>query len=82
MLTRSGKLFEENDYAVRYSYDASDRLQYYGEAAPNGDETLPMWRIKKIYWDGVSTTRRTKEKWAGGTNEFKWVWDDRADLTY
>lgn len=56
-----------------------DTLLYRGEADPGAPESAAVWRIRRIEFasDGDVT-----ETWAGGSTEFKYAWDDRANLSY
>ncbi len=70
------------DFELNVYYDSSNRIQYICEAeSGNTDSSVAHWRIKKIFYSGTSS-RVTSERWADGSNEFRFVIDDRADYTY
>lgn len=65
-------------YSTRYD-QVSTTLAYKGEAIIGASEASPLWRIQKLVYgtDGDVTIT-----WATGTTDFRFVWDDRATLTY
>jgi hypothetical protein len=57
----------------------TDNVIYKGEAAAGALESDPVWRISKIVFD---TTGNVSTTWAGGSNEFTKIWNDRLLYTY
>lgn len=57
----------------------SDNVIYKAEAPVGTLNTTPLWRIRLIT---ISVTGDTVETWAGGTDNFDKVWDNRLSYTY
>lgn len=53
---------------------------YIGRADPGTAVTEKRWAIQKFTYD--SNNLVTDIQWAGGTKEFKFIWNDRASYTY
>ncbi len=72
-----------DQYAMRSSYDASGREEYIGETYPANQrqQSQPVWRIARLYYDGAST-RVIAVLWANGSAEFRFRWDQRTTYTY
>ena len=69
--------FELNVY-----YGALNRPIYICEAEPgNTDPSQSYWRIQRLFYSGV-TRRHTFSRWANGSNEFKYVANNRESYTY
>lgn len=67
-------------YTQMISQDANDLDQYVGIAKPGTATSSALWQIKKI---GYSATGKvTSVTWAGGTDQFIQIWDNRASLSY
>lgn len=64
-------------YAVRID-QVSATVSYIGKADPGASEAAGVWQIQRLTTVGSLTS----VLWAGGTDEFDKVWDDRAGLTY
>lgn len=58
--------------------EASSTITYIGETKPGIATSEAYWRIKKISISGTVTTIG----FAGGSDEFVNVWDNRASLSY
>lgn len=80
----------ENDFALptrplastayALQMDESDStVTYVGLAVVGSLTSDPLWRIQKI---DQSVAGMTSVTWAGGSNAFEQVWDDRTSLTY
>jgi YD repeat-containing protein len=67
-------------YTQAFAYDASGNVQYVGRAEPGVATSGAHWQIQKLTYDG--SNRITAVQWAQGTDEFKYVWTDRATYTY
>jgi hypothetical protein len=63
----------------RIAYDASNRPEYIGYAAPGTAANERGWQIQKITY-GVAGP--TLAAFAGSDNGFVHVWDDRAAYVY
>jgi hypothetical protein len=65
-------------YASRYD-QVSDVLAYKGEAIIGASDSEALWRIQKLVFgtDGDVTIT-----WVNGNADFRYVWNDRASLTY
>ncbi|KKN96842.1 hypothetical protein LCGC14_0164860 [marine sediment metagenome] len=64
-------------YAVRID-QVDSNTSYIGKAEPGSGEAAGVWQIQRITVSGTITSI----EWAGGTDEFDKVWDDRVGLTY
>lgn len=58
--------------------DAGAGTTYIGEAEPGTASSAASWRIKRL----VETGADLAITWAGGTDNFDKVWDDRLGLSY
>ncbi len=56
-----------------------DTLLYTGQAAPGALESAAVWRISRI---AIAADDDVTEVFAGGTDTFDKVWDDRLSLAY
>jgi hypothetical protein len=54
-------------------------LTYLGKVPAGSTETDPVWRIKKLIYDG---TLLTDIQFPSGSTEFKFKWSDRTTYTY
>lgn len=66
-------------HAIQIEYDVSNNPIFVGWALPGADILTPVWRIAKITYVG---TNPTVVRWPNGTNQYLFVWNDRASLTY
>jgi hypothetical protein len=60
--------------------EAASSITYIGEALPGSATNAALWRIKRL--DESDPTVELIIKWAGGTDNFDQVWDNRAGLSY
>ncbi len=67
-------------YAKELDYDGSGNVIYFGEALAGTATSAAGWRIKKLTYSG--TGNLLTALWAGGSNTFVNIWDNRAGLTY
>ena len=58
--------------------EVSANVIYIGEATSSADESLPIWRIKRLQLTGTVTAIQ----YADGNTNFDNVWTNRASLTY
>ena len=72
------KTLIETEWTVKMEYDGW-KIIYQGEAQPGTSTSSPNWRIKKFEYDGNNVISIT---WAGGTNAFDKVWDNRSSYNY
>lgn len=59
--------------------DTEGSIKYIGRAIPNNPTGDPVWQIKRIEFlagDDVET------KWAEGSTDYKFIWDNRTGYTY
>lgn len=66
--------------AKRTDFVAGTDNLYRAEADPGSLDADPVWRIRFIEFVGDEDD--FSEKWAGGTDAFDKVWDDRLTLVY
>jgi len=71
--------FTPSDLKKRIDYDGGSDPVYVGYAAPGTAEGSAAWQIQKITYTGGLVTGID---FAGGTNDYNRVWDDRASYTY
>ncbi len=80
-----------NQKTVQYPFDKTDLVHmqdlaagsdvvYEGYAAPGTATTAAAWQIVKHTYDG--SNNRLTTMFAGGTNDYNQVWDNRASLSY
>lgn len=68
----------EVGFDQKIEYSGGDAI-YIGMAFPGATTNTAVWQIKKLeYTSGNMTTLR----YAGGTDDFIWIWDNRALLNY
>lgn len=73
-------LIIDGAYTQKISQDGSDRDQYIGIARPGTATSAALWQIRKLSYS--ATDHVTDIQWAGGSDQFNQVWDDRASLSY
>ena len=65
-----------NLLTITYAFvKGTSKIEYIGEAQPGTGKGVSKWRIRKNTWSGMTIT---DTKWASGTNNFKYEWDERA----
>lgn len=57
---------------------ASTTTTYIGNAAFGSATSSPVWQISRVLTSGTLTSIQ----FAGGTDGFNQIWDNRASLTY
>lgn len=74
----------EAGFTEQYAYvsggNGDGQMQYQGWGPAGASTASATWRIRKFTYD--SSSRITKIEWAGGTDGFDSVWDNRTTLTY
>ena len=68
-----------HEYQTVLAYDVSDNVEYIGKASPGSETSAAVWQIQKITY---SSSNAMTIKYAGGSNAFSGVWDNRATYTY
>jgi hypothetical protein len=66
-------------WTLAMEYDGANNLIYFGRAAPGSAKSDPVWQILKFTYAGTNVT---DQQYAGGSNLFTHVWDNRAALSY
>jgi YD repeat-containing protein len=69
-----------NNWKFKFEYDANDNPIYIGKAEKGTSVTDTHWQIQKLTYD--ANNNPTDIEWAEGTDEFIFVWNDRASYTY
>lgn len=79
-----------NSKTIQYPFSASDMMclveysggnpVYIGRAAAGTATSAAAWQVQKLTYDVDGNV--TAIQFAGGTNDYNQVWDDRATLTY
>lgn len=78
-LAQSPYLNLDAGYTQAFDY-SGDNVVYQGWAVPGTAKSTAGWRICKLTYDGSSHV--TDIQWAGAGEQFKWIWNDRASLSY
>jgi hypothetical protein len=60
--------------------DATSRAVYIGYAEPGSGKAIARWQIRKLTYD--ANVAVTDIQFASGSNEFKFIWDNRAGYVY
>lgn len=69
----------EVGFDQKIEYSGSNAL-YIGLAFPGASTASAVWQIKKFAYDGSGNM--TSLRYAGSTDDFKWIWNDRTTLSY
>jgi YD repeat-containing protein len=79
-----------NNHTISFPFSAADlqmRVAYNGNypeyialARPGAQETAPEWQIRKLVYDAYGNI--TSITFAGGSNDYNKVYQDRADYAY
>lgn len=56
--------------------------EYQGKALPGTPSDAARWRIQKFVYGNGTRKPATEILWAGGSSEFNFVWDNRAQYDY
>jgi YD repeat-containing protein len=62
------------------AYDDQNRVQYIGLSQPGRATSTAGWQIRELTYDADDNL--TTVAFAGGSNEFAFIWDNRAGYTY
>ncbi len=71
--------FAHGDMQLLVEYTGNYPL-YIGRARPGAATSAAEWQVCKITYDANYNV--TAITWAGGTNDYSNVWDDRATASY
>jgi len=66
-------------YNVKTTDDANGNLEYFGESFPGALASSATWRIRKLTYTAGGNPSWL---WAGGTDSFDKIFDNRASLVY
>ena len=72
------RYYDGGEVTVKIEYSAGNAI-YIGEARPGSLSSSTKWRIKKLTYSGADVT---DVQWAGGSDAFIYIWDNRASYTY
>jgi hypothetical protein len=67
------------DKLIDEQVDGNTTFTYIGEAVPGGTANTAVWRIKRV---GEYANNLTEILWAGDTDAFNKVWNNRITYTY
>lgn len=67
-------------YSKELDFDVNGNVIYFGEALGGTPTSAAGWRIKKLTYSAGGNLLTAL--WAGGSNTFVNVWDNRAALSY
>lgn len=68
-----------NQYTVSQSYGSNGLIEFIGRTSPGTNKSNDKWQIKKLTYDG---RKITDIQFAGGTNAFNQIWNNRSNLSY
>jgi hypothetical protein len=68
-----------SDYKMAFDYAGGANVVYIGRALPGSAASAAAWQIRRLTYSGDDVTA---VDFAGGTNAFSSVWDDRTTYTY
>lgn len=72
--------FDKTDLVHMQDLAAGANVVYEGWAIPGTATSAAAWQICKHTYDG--SNNRLTTTFAGGTNDYNQVWDNRAALSY
>lgn len=67
-------------YSAVAEYDGNSNLVYFADAVPGMTTADPVWRIRKISYDGNGNF--LKKEWPNGDPTFSFIWDNRGSYSY
>lgn len=76
--TSQGFKFTRGVDEISYIDEASSTITYIGKAAIGTATSAASWQIQKILVSGTVTSIT----YAGGTDNYDQIWDNRASLSY
>lgn len=69
-----------NGTQTLFDRTSTANTEYIGMAACGFSTDDTQWQIREIVYD--ANDKPLSIKYAGGTTDAKWAWDDRTTLTY
>jgi YD repeat-containing protein len=86
-LDAQGRLIYDSvdDNAFQADYDGGTNLTYKGFARPGASTSAPVWQIAYLTYDGngnVLTITWPQDPDGNASNDYEFVWADRASYTY
>jgi hypothetical protein len=66
-------------YTIRMEFDGLSNIIYLGKAQVGTLDSEPLWQIRKFGYIG---TNLSSILFAGGSQSFTNIWDNRASLVY
>ena len=69
-----------NGTQMLFDRTSTSDTEYIGTAASNISTSTEQWQIKEIVYD--ANDKPLSIKFAGGSADYKFAWDDRTTLTY
>ena len=66
-------------YTVSQSYGSNGLIEFVGRTLPGNSKSEAKWQIKKLTYDG---RKITDIQFAGGSDAFNKIWDNRSSLSY
>lgn len=63
-----------------YDYQEGSDIIFIGIAHPGSKESAAVWQIQQMAYDANSNV--ISRKWADGSSEFKFIWNNRIKFTY
>lgn len=69
-----------NGMQMKFDRTSTANTEYIGISASGFDTDDPQWQIREITYDGNSLPLTIK--YAGGSADYKYAWDDRTTLSY
>lgn len=72
--------YEKDDLIQKMAYTEAGLAEYIGLARPGTADDTAGWQIQKLTYDEAN--RLVSKLFAGGHNDYLYVWDDRETLDY
>lgn len=69
-----------NGTQMLFDRTSTSDTEYIGTAASGVSTSTEQWQIKEIVYD--ANDKPLSIKFAGGSADYKFAWDDRTTLTY
>lgn len=66
-------------FTIAMEYDGNNNPVYIGKAEIGTAKDATGWRLQKLTYTG---TNLTDIQWAGGTDDFSNIWDNRSSYSY
>jgi len=71
---------QEKRFTIAAEYDGNSLLLYFADALPGTATSSPLWRIRKLLYDGNGNF--TRLIWPNGDTTNNYVWDIRSTYSY